>query len=115
MQHEEGPGIPEDAKPAEIMLEDHGGRQRWLWTVPAASEECLLSPRPCQAFPGKVLTGTGHSYMKKGTDNLAGCTINCPESESDSTLELNRHRISSAYLSLHQSSRLFIPPQVHVG
>lgn len=53
--------------------------------------------------------------MRKGTDNLAGCTISSEEPESDLALELNRHDISSVYICLHQSGRLCIPPHVHVG
>lgn len=36
VQHKKGTDIPEDAKPAEIMLESHRGSQSWLWIVHAA-------------------------------------------------------------------------------
>lgn len=32
----EGADILDYTKPAEIMLEDHGGRQSWLWTFHTA-------------------------------------------------------------------------------
>lgn len=62
MQHEEGPDFPADAKPAQTVLEGHGGSQSWLWTIHTAFLEFLLFPKPCQAFPGKALMGTPQLY-----------------------------------------------------
>lgn len=46
MQHEEGPDFPADAKPAQTVLEGHGGSQSWLWTIHTDFLEFLSFPMP---------------------------------------------------------------------
>ena len=46
--------------------------------------------------------------MMKGIANLAGCTINSPELEFDSALELNTLGVSSVYVYLYISQADFV-------
>lgn len=91
------------------------------WNEPELALDCpyclLGMPAIPQAMPGIPWEGTyGHRpqlYDKRLAD-LAGCTINSPELEFDSALELNTPDTSSVYISLHRSGRLWVPPHVHV-